>query len=72
MPLKENLAQIKQSVAVLSGLANRINSEALIDQISRLEMHSSQGLIDNITIAWPSIRKSILTTMRVIYSHLHA
>jgi epidermal growth factor receptor substrate 15 len=56
----------------LSTLAYRINSEALMDQISRLEMHSTQGLIDNITIAWPSIRKSILTTMRVIYSHLHA
>lgn len=68
----ENLAQIKQSVGVLSTLAYRINSEALMDQISRLEMHSTQGLIDNITIAWPSIRKSILTTMRVIYSHLHA
>jgi hypothetical protein len=29
-------------------------------------------LIDNITIAWPSVKKSLMTTLRVIYSHLHA
>jgi epidermal growth factor receptor substrate 15 len=69
---KEELSKIKISVRQLLALANRVNSIALIDQVTRLEADCSQGLIDNITIAWPSVKKSLMTTLRVIYSHLHA
>jgi len=68
----EDLSKIKLSVRQLLSLANRVNSMALIDQVTRLEADCSQGLIDNITIAWPSVKKSLMTTLRVIYSHLHA
>lgn len=69
---KEELSKIKGSVRQLLALANRVNSRALIDQVTRLEADCSQGLIDNISIAWPSVKKSLMTTLRVIYSHLHA
>ena len=68
----EDLSKIKLSVRQLLALANRVNSMALIDQVTRLEADCTQGLIDNITIAWPSVKKSLMTTLRVIYSHLHA
>ena len=68
----EDLSGIKRCVNTLLALANKVNSVALIDQVTRLEMQCSQGLIDNITIAWPSVKKSLKTTLRVIYSHLHA
>ncbi|MGO4892437.1 PAS domain S-box protein [Flavobacterium sp. W21_SRS_FM6] len=68
----EDLAHIKQTMAGLAKLTTHVNSLALSDQMSRLEADCAQGLIDNITIAWPSLKKSLLTTLRVIYSHLHA
>ncbi|WP_068373409.1 PAS domain S-box protein [Paraglaciecola hydrolytica] len=69
---EEDLTKIKSSVRQMLALANRVNSVALIDQVTRLDAHCSQGLIDNISIAWPSVKKSLLTSLRVIYSHLHA
>ena len=68
----EDLSKIKNCVRQMLTLANRVNSVALIDQVTRLDAHCAQGLIDNISIAWPSVKKSLMTSLRVIYSHLHA
>lgn len=68
----EDLSTIKSCVKHMLSLANQVNSVALIDQVTRLEAHCTQGLIDNISIAWPSVKKSLMTSLRVIYSHLHA
>ena len=68
----EDLTQIKSTTKQMLALANSVNSMALIDQVSRLDAQCSQGLIDNISIAWPSVKRSLMTTLRVIYSHLHA
>jgi epidermal growth factor receptor substrate 15 len=68
----DDLTQIKTTIRQMLALANSVNSMALIDQVTRLDAQCTQGLIDNISIAWPSVKRSLMTTLRVIYSHLHA
>ena len=52
-------------------VANKVNSEALTDVVTRLEADCSQGLVDNISIYWPTVQRSLNNTLRVIYSHLN-
>jgi epidermal growth factor receptor substrate 15 len=52
-------------------VANKINSEALTDVVTRLEADCRQGLVDNIFISWPTVQRSLNNTLRVIYSHLN-
>ncbi|MGS2720025.1 PAS domain-containing protein [Paraglaciecola aestuariivivens] len=63
--------------AILAGarklvmIANKVNSDALTDAVTRLEADCRQGLVDNIAIAWPTVQRSLNNTLRVIYSHLN-
>jgi epidermal growth factor receptor substrate 15 len=52
-------------------VANKVNSEALTDVVTRLEADCRQGLVDNISISWPTVQRSLNNTLRVIYSHLN-
>jgi epidermal growth factor receptor substrate 15 len=68
---EEDVTKIASCARQLGVLANKVNSEALTDLVTRLQMHCQQGLIDNISIAWPTVKRSINNTLKVIHSHLH-
>lgn len=69
---EEDVTSILRGARRLTIVANKLNSNALTDVISRLEDDCRQGLIDNISIGWPTVERSLNNTLRVIYSHLHA
>jgi len=52
-------------------VANKVNSEALTDVVTRLEADCRQGFVDNISISWPTVKRSLNNTLRVIYSHVN-
>lgn len=56
----------------LATQARKVNSEPLSDVAARLESDAQQGEVDNLSIFWPSVKTSMLKSLRVIYSHLHA
>jgi epidermal growth factor receptor substrate 15 len=64
--------QILPNTQKLALLAGKINSEPLIDLANRLQGYSREGEVDNISIFWPNVKKSMMTTLRVIYSQLHS
>ncbi|GAB3015994.1 PAS domain S-box protein [Bowmanella dokdonensis] len=66
----ENIGQVLRQAQKLVTLANRINSEPLIDLTSRLEVACRQGHMDSLSIFWPNVKRSLSMAMRVIYSHL--
>lgn len=55
----------------LAFLAAKVNSAPLIDISTRLEADCQKKNVDNISIFWPNVKQSMLTALRVIYSHLH-
>ncbi|WP_438864866.1 PAS domain-containing protein [Neptunicella sp.] len=67
---KEDAGQILINARKLVNIANKINSEPLTDLSTQLEAACKQGQVDSISIFWPNMRKSLQTTLRVIYSHL--
>jgi len=77
--IKETDSAVDQDdvTAILRGarrlviMANKVNSEALTDVVTRLEADCRQGLVDNISIAWPTVQRSLKNSLRVIYSHLN-
>ncbi len=69
--LADNVPSILQSARKLVIVANKVNSDALTDVVTRLEEDCRQGLVDNISISWPTVKRSLNNTLRVIYSHLN-
>ena len=67
----EDLSGILRGARKLGMVANNVNSAALTDVVNRLESDCRQGLVDNISIAWPSVKRSLNNSLRVIYSHLN-
>jgi len=67
----DDVTSILRGARKLVLVANKVNSEALTDVVTRLETDCRQGLVDNISIAWPSVQRSLNNTLRVIYSHLN-
>jgi epidermal growth factor receptor substrate 15 len=68
---KDDIASILRGARKLVLAANKVNSEALTDVVTRLESDCRQGLVDNISISWPTVQRSLNNTLRVIYSHLN-
>ncbi len=56
----------------LGFMARKVNSIPLDDVANRLEADFQQGQVDSISIFWPSVKESLMTTLRVIYSHLNS
>ncbi|WP_299082240.1 PAS domain-containing protein [uncultured Paraglaciecola sp.] len=68
---EDDVTTILRGARKLVIVANKVNSEALTDVVTRLENDCRQGLVDNIAISWPTVQRSLNNTLRVIYSHLH-
>jgi epidermal growth factor receptor substrate 15 len=68
---EDDTSKILLTTRKLIALANRVNSTPLIDLATRLEAYCQQGQVDSISIFWPNVKKSLLITLRVIYSQLH-
>lgn len=69
---EDDTTKILLNTRKLVAVANRVNSEPLIDLATRLEAYCQQGQVDSISIFWPNVKKSLMITLRVIYSQLHA
>ncbi|WP_188695539.1 PAS domain S-box protein [Bowmanella pacifica] len=67
---EEDTRQMLQATRQLVKLAEQINSEPLMDLTSRLEAAAKLGHLDSISIFWPNVKRSLMMTLRVIYSHL--
>lgn len=65
-------ADIHLSCRKLITVLDTIHSVPINDIARRLQMCLENRLVDNIAISWPPTKKSMMTTLRVIYSHLHA
>lgn len=52
-------------------LIGRLNSATLSDYAERLSADCERSEVDNIAIFWPNVKQSLMTTLRVVYSHLH-
>jgi epidermal growth factor receptor substrate 15 len=68
---EEDVTSILRGARKLVIVANKVNSDALTDVVTRLEADCREGLVDNIAISWPTVQRSLNNTLRVIYSHLH-
>ncbi|GAC19298.1 PAS domain-containing protein [Paraglaciecola arctica] len=68
---EDDVTAILRGARKLVLVANKVNSEALTDVVTRLEADCRQGLVDNISISWPTVQRSLNNTLRVIYSHLN-
>jgi epidermal growth factor receptor substrate 15 len=68
---EDDVTAILRGARKLVIVANKVNSEALTDVVTRLEVDCRQGLVDNISISWPTVQRSLNNTLRVIYSHLN-
>lgn len=68
---EDDVTSILRGARKLVVVANKVNSEALTDVVTRLEADCRQGLVDNIAISWPTVQRSLNSTLRVIYSHLN-
>jgi epidermal growth factor receptor substrate 15 len=68
---EDDVTSILRGARKLVLVANKVNSEALTDVVTRLESDCRQGLVDNISISWPTVQRSLNNTLRVIYSHLN-
>jgi epidermal growth factor receptor substrate 15 len=68
---EDDVTSILRGARKLILVANKVNSEALTDVVTRLEADCRQGLVDNISISWPTVKRSLNNTLRVIYSHLN-
>jgi epidermal growth factor receptor substrate 15 len=68
---EDDVTAILRGARKLVIVANKVNSEALTDVVTRLESDCRQGLVDNISIAWPTVHRLLNNTLRVIYSHLN-
>ncbi|WP_339724328.1 PAS domain S-box protein [uncultured Paraglaciecola sp.] len=68
---EDDVTSILKGARKLVLVANKVNSEALTDVVTRLEADCREGLVDNIAISWPTVQRSLNHTLRVIYSHLH-
>jgi len=68
---EDDVTAILRGARKLVIVANKVNSEALTDVVTRLEADCRQGLVDNISISWPTVQRSLNNTLRVIYSHLN-
>lgn len=53
-------------------LISKLNSHTLSDFAQRLNADCERGEVDNIAIFWPNVKKSLMTTLKVIHSHLYA
>lgn len=69
--MKDDERMILVNTRKLAFLAAKVNSAPLIDIATRLEADCQKKNVDNISIFWPNVKQSILTALRVIYSHLH-
>ncbi|MDO6692715.1 PAS domain-containing protein [Aliiglaciecola sp. 3_MG-2023] len=68
---EDNASAILTQGRKLAHIARKVNSNPLDDVATRLEADFRQGEVDSISIFWPSVKESIMTTLRVIYSHLN-
>lgn len=68
---EDDMTAISRGTRKLLLVANKVNSEALNDVVTRLEADCHQGLVDNISISWPTVKRSLNNTLRVIYSHVN-
>ena len=68
---EDDVTAILRGARKLVIIANKVNSEALTDVVTRLESDCSKGLVDNISISWPTVQRSLNNSLRVIYSHLN-
>ena len=68
---EDDMTAILRGARKLLLVANKVNSEALNDVVTRLEADCHQGLVDNISISWPTVKRSLNNTLRVIYSHVN-
>ncbi|WP_338401488.1 PAS domain-containing protein [Neptunicella marina] len=66
----ENAGQILMQARKLIKMAQTVKSEPLLDLSNQLEAACKQGQVDSISIFWPTMKKSLHNTLRVIYSHL--
>ncbi|MFC3094476.1 PAS domain-containing protein [Alteromonas sediminis] len=69
---EDDSGHIHISTRKLVHVLEEINSEPLKDMAEKLQLWSENQLIDNISISWPSSRGTLMSTLRVIYSHLHS
>ncbi len=67
----ENLGPLVTNGKNMLKLAQRINSEPLIDMATRLEADATGRNIDSISIFWPTFKRALMSTLRVIYSHVN-
>ncbi|WP_088329628.1 PAS domain-containing protein [Lacimicrobium sp. SS2-24] len=58
----------RKLIAVLA----TIPSVPLNDMAKKLEYFCEHRFMDNISIGWPAFKAQLMSTLRVIYSHLHA
>lgn len=65
-----NDRDIQISAGKLAVLLQSIHSAPLNDMAKRLQLCCDNQLSDNIAISWPASKRNLMTTLRVIYSHL--
>ena len=68
----DNHRDIQLMSRKLIGVLETVHSEPLRDMANRLQMFCENRLVDNIAIFWPTAKQNLRSTLRVIYSHLHA
>ncbi|GBL04678.1 PAS domain-containing protein [Glaciecola sp. KUL10] len=67
---QDNRGEMLKGARHLIDIAKKINADGLTDVVSHMHSDDAQVLLDNISIAWPSIKRAIQNTLRVTYSHL--
>ncbi len=68
----DNDAQIQLAARKLIRVLESVPSAPLTDMATRLQSFCESRMIDNVAILWPTAKQNLLSTLRVIYSHLNA
>jgi epidermal growth factor receptor substrate 15 len=69
--MQDNNGEILRGARKLVQTGKKVNADALVDVVSRLEVDCGSGMLDNISIAWPNTKRAFSNTLRVIYENLH-
>lgn len=69
---EDNERGMKLAARNLAKVLTNIQSEPLQDMAAKLQVWCENHMIDNISISWPTSKDVLMSTLRVIHSHLHA
>ncbi len=69
--MQDDNGEILRGARKLVQSGKKVNSDALLDVVSRLEVDCGAGMVDNISIGWPNTKRAFSNTLRVIYANLH-